>query len=288
MRFFAFRSKDGTGLAVRAPDGRYRGLLAGATGFPGDLRSILRAGGNSMRVAAAALSNGAPVNPAEIEYLPPIMNPDKIICVGLNYADHTAESGFKAPTYPAIFTRYATTLVGHGAPIIRPRVSEQLDYEGELVAVIGRAGRHIPVDAALDYVAGYSIFNDGSVRDYQFKSPQWTMGKNFDGSGPFGPDFVTADELPPGATGLRIQTRLNGMVVQSASTADMVFNVATLVSVLSVAMTLAPGDVIVTGTPAGIGAARKPPLWMKAGDVCEVEIESIGVLRSPIADEPNG
>ncbi len=217
--------------------------------------------------------------------LPPIPNPEKIICVGLNYLDHTAESGFVQPDYPTLFTRVNSSLVGDGAPIIRPNVSEQLDYEGELVAVIGRGGRHIKKADALDHVAGYSIFNDASIRDYQFKTPQWTVGKNFDGTGAFGPVFVTADELPDGCKGLKLETRLNGMIVQSAPIASMVFDVASQIEIISAAITLAPGDLLVTGTPSGVGLARKPPLWMKPGDICEVEIEGIGVLRNPIRDE---
>ena len=169
--------------------------------------------------------------------------------------------------------------------LFRSKVSTQLDYEGELVAIIGKAGRYIAKDRALEHVAGYSICNDASIRDYQFKSAQWTIGKNFDNTGPFGPVFVTSDELPPGASGLRIQTRLNGVVVQDASTASLIFDVATLVSQLSEAVCLQPGDVIVTGTPSGVGLARKPPLWMKHGDICEVEIERIGILRSPVVDD---
>jgi 2-keto-4-pentenoate hydratase/2-oxohepta-3-ene-1,7-dioic acid hydratase in catechol pathway len=217
--------------------------------------------------------------------LAPLRNPGKIICIGLNYADHSKESGFATPTYPAIFSRYASSLMGAGAAMIRPSVSEQLDYEGELAVVIGKAGRHIPVESALEHVLGYSVFNDGSVRDYQMKSGQWTIGKNFDATGAFGPTLVTADELPPGAKGLKLQTRLNGQVVQEASTDDMLFDVATLISLLSAAHTLQPGDVIVSGTPAGVGMARKPQLWMKPGDICEVEIEKLGLLRTPIAAE---
>jgi len=217
--------------------------------------------------------------------LPPIPNPEKIICVGLNYLDHTSESGFVQPDYPTLFTRVNSSLVGDGAPIVRPTVSDQLDYEGELVAVIGRGGRHIKKADALDHVAGYSIFNDASIRDYQFKTPQWTVGKNFDGTGAFGPVFVTADELPDGCKGLKLETRLNGMTVQSAPIASMVFDVASQIEIISAAITLAPGDLLVTGTPSGVGLARKPPLWMKPGDICEVEIEGIGVLRNPILDE---
>ncbi len=167
--------------------------------------------------------------------------------------------------------------------MVRPPQSEQFDYEDELAAVIGMAGRNIPREEALLHIAGYSIFNDGSVRDYQFRTPQWTMGKNFDSTGAFVPCFVPASALPPGAKGLHLQTRLNGVVVQDTSTEDMVFDVAALIALLSETITLAPGDVIVTGTPAGVGFARIPPRWMKPGDVCEVEIEGIGTLRNPIA-----
>lgn len=184
-----------------------------------------------------------------------------------------------------IFGRYNSSLVGHGAAIVRPRVSEKLDYEGEFVAVIGKGGRDIPRASALDHVIAYSVFNDASVRDYQVKTPQWTIGKNFDGTGAFGPWLVTADEVPAGASGLKIETRLNGEVVQSASTSDMLFDVAQLIAILSEALTLTPGDIIVTGTPAGVGVARKPPLFMKAGDVCEVEVEGLGILRNEIVDQ---
>ena len=211
-----------------------------------------------MAGAARMLAAGKRLDRDRIRFLPSLANPLKIVCVGLNYADHAKESPYEQPKYPALFSRFNSTLVGHGAPIIRPRVSEQLDYEGEL---------------------------DASVRDYQFKSPQWTVGKNFDATGAFGPSLVTADELPPGARGLRLQTRLNGQVVQDATSADMLFDVVSLITIISEAMTLEVGDVIVSGTPAGVGFARKPPLWMKQGDVCEVEIEGIGVLRNPIVDE---
>jgi acylpyruvate hydrolase len=186
-----------------------------------------------------------------------------------------------------LFLRVTTSLVAHEQPMIRPRVtdSEGLDFEGEIAVVLGKGGRHISKAEALSHVAGYSVFNDGSVREYQFKTPQWTVGKNFDATGAFGPDLVTADELPPGAKGLRLETRLNGQVVQSASTDEMIFDVASLISIISEAITLEPGDVIVSGTPSGIGWARNPRLLMKAGDVCEVSVEKIGTLRNVIADE---
>ncbi|BBU30808.1 5-oxopent-3-ene-1,2,5-tricarboxylate decarboxylase [Burkholderia sp. THE68] len=225
---------------------------------------------------------------AGLRLLPPLQRPPKIICVGLNFADHTKESNYEQPAYPTLFLRVNTSLVAHDQPMIRPGVtdSEGLDYEGEIAVVIGKGGRHIAKEDALDCVAGYSLFNDGSVREYQFKTPQWTVGKNFDATGAFGPDLITADELPPGVKGLRLETRVNGNVVQSANTDEMVFDVASLISIISEAITLEAGDVIVSGTPSGIGWARTPKLLMKAGDVCEVSVEGMGVLRNVIADEP--
>lgn len=246
-------------------------------------------GGAAAREAVHAALDAAPagvvLDPEAVTFLPVVPRPGKIICVGLNYADHSAESGFKQPDYPTLFGRFSTSLIGHGAPLIRPVLSDQLDYEGEIAAVIGRGGRHIAKASALDHVFGYAIFNEGSVREYQFKAPQWTVGKNFDGTGAFGPALVTADELPPGARGLKIETRLNGQTVQSATTDSMVFDVASLVAIISEAISLEPGDVIVTGTPAGVGAARKPPVFMKPGDICEVEVEGIGLLVNPVAQE---
>jgi 2-keto-4-pentenoate hydratase/2-oxohepta-3-ene-1,7-dioic acid hydratase in catechol pathway len=206
--------------------------------------------------------------------------------VVLTSFNHAAESPYKdPPKYPVLFHRFVSSWVAHDAPLVRPHVSEQFDYEGELLVVIGKRGRYIAKERALDHVAGYSIFNDGSIRDYQFKSTQWMMGKNFDASGSFGPEFVTADELPPGAVGLQLRTRLNGQTVQDANTRDMIFDVATLVHVCSDAMALSPGDIIISGTPSGVGFARKPPLFMKAGDTCEIEIEGIGILRNGVRDE---
>lgn len=225
------------------------------------------------------------VSADDVSFLPPLTRPPKIVCIGLNYADHTRESKYEQPDYPTIFFRVHTSLIAHQQPMIRPTASDSLDFEGEIAAVLGKGGRYISKDDALSCVAGYSLFNDGSVREYQFKSPQWTVGKNFDGTGAFGPDLVTADELPAGAKGLWLETRLNGEVVQAASTDDMVFDIASLISILSEAITLEPGDVIVTGTPSGIGWARTPRLLMKQGDVCEVSVEGIGTLRNVIVDE---
>lgn len=282
MRFITYLGADGEGIAVASSDG-YRGLPV--TSLGADLKQLLARGGEALNDAAERLSKCAALTAGEFRLLPPIPTPDKIICIGLNYADHSKESGFEPPAYPTVFARYATSLIGHEAAIVRPKCSDQLDYEGELAVIIGRGGRHIPEADALDHVGGYSIFNDGSIRDYQFKSPQWTVGKTFDQTGGFGPELVTPDELPAGCKGLRLETRLNGEVVQSASTDDLIFSVARLISILSEAITLSPGDVIVSGTPAGVGLARKPPLWMKPGDVCEVAVEGVGRLVNPIAQE---
>ena len=284
MRFASFVENGIHGLAVRRPAGDWAGLLEGEAGFPGSLETLLT-GGNRLSDAAAVLARAKPVDLDRVKLLPVLSNPEKIICVGLNYADHSAESGFKQPDYPTLFGRFNSSLIAHGAPIVRPKLSEQLDYEGELVAVIGKGGKNISKAQALDHVVGYSIFNDASIRDYQFKSPQWTMGKNFDDTGAFGPALVTADELPPGCLGLKLVTRLNGQVVQSAMIDDMVFDVATQIALVSEAITLSPGDIFVTGTPSGVGLARKPPLWMKHGDICEVEIDQLGILRNPIVDQ---
>lgn len=251
-----------------------------------DLLDLIQAGMPALQDAEALLRKfGRPLEPGGIRYLPPVMRPPKIICVGLNYLDHTEESHFKQPDYPTLFGRFTSSMTGHLQPIVRPRCSGHLDFEGEMVVYVGRGGRHIAKDNALDHVIGYSICNDASIRDVQFRTPQWTVGKNFDNTGAIGPYFVSADELPAGGKGLHIETRLNGKVEQSANTSDMVFDVATLIELLSEAMTLTPGDVIVSGTPAGVGFARKPPLWMKAGGSVEVEVEGLGILRNPIANE---
>ena len=286
MRFVNFRLDDRAGTALQNKDGSLVGRYADDPKYPGSIADLVIRGGDALASAARSLAGGPALEGGRIEYLPPFPTPPKIICLGLNYADHAAEGGFKPPSYPTIFARFASSLVGHGAPLIRPRVSTQFDYEGELVAVVGRGGRHISREAALDHICGYSIFNDASVRDFQMKTPQWTVGKNFDGTGAFGPAFVTADELPRGAAGLSLQTRLNGKVMQSASTTQMIFDVVTTVALITEALTLEAGDVLVMGTPSGIGMARTPQIFMKAGDVCEIEIEGLGILRNPIADEP--
>ncbi|CAN1506351.1 MhpD 2-keto-4-pentenoate hydratase/2-oxohepta-3-ene-1,7-dioic acid hydratase (catechol pathway) [Burkholderiaceae bacterium] len=221
----------------------------------------------------------------EITFATLIDRPGKIICMGLNYADHAKEGGHARPDYPSFFMRGPSSLTAHQSPIIRPKVSTKLDYEAELAFVIGKQARHCTLENALERLAGYSIFNDGSVRDYQRKSTQWTIGKNFDQTGAFGPWLVTPDELPQGATGLQIQSRLNGQIMQNANTKDFLWGVAETIVLITECMTLEPGDVVITGTPAGVGYARTPPVFMKPGDICEVEIEGIGILSNTIADE---
>jgi acylpyruvate hydrolase len=286
MRFVNFRSDGQAGTAIQRTDGSLVGRMANDPKYPGSIADLVVRGTDALAAAGQSLASGKAIDGARVEYLPPLPAPPKIICLGLNYVDHAAEGGFKPPSYPTIFARFASSLIGHQAPLIRPRASTQFDYEGELVAVVGRGGRHLSGSKALDHICGYSIFNDASIRDFQLRTPQWTVGKNFDGTGAFGPAFVTADELPPGASGLKLQTRLNGNVMQSASTSQMIFDVVTTVTLMSEALTLQPGDVLVMGTPSGIGMARNPQVFMKSGDVCEIEIEGLGTLRNPVVDEP--
>jgi len=219
-----------------------------------------------------------------IEFLPVIPNPDKIICIGLNYETHRKETGRSEVEHPTIFARYANSQIGHGANLIRPRVSTDLDFEGELAVIIGKPGRYISRADAFDHVAGYACYNDGSVRDFQRHTHQFTPGKNFPGTGAFGPWLVTPDEL--GDLGsLRLQTRVNGQVVQDAKIEQMIFDIPQQIEYSSVFTRLEPGDVIASGTPGGVGAKRQPPLWLKPGDIVEVEIDKVGLLRNAVADE---
>lgn len=222
-----------------------------------------------------------------IKHALPVARPGKIICLGLNYMEHVKEGFSKdnVPKFPTIFMRCQTSLLPHGAALLRPKVSDTFDYEAEMVVVIGKKVKHLTMDNAYSCIAGYSCFNEGSVREFQRKTTQWDMGKNFDRTGAFGPWMVTADELPPGGKGLKIQTRLNGNVMQSDNTDNMMFPVAEMLVYITQGMTLEPGDVIVTGTPSGVGFARKPPVWMQHGGTCEIDIEKVGLLSNPIEDE---
>jgi acylpyruvate hydrolase len=286
MRFVSFRKDGESKLGVRTDAGLVD-LSKVDKKFPTDLKELIAQGKGAMQRAGRAANKAKPsaiVN-GRVSYLTPIQNPDKIFCIGLNYKDHAAEAGLKIPTYPVVFTRFETSFVANGQALIRPKASKHFDYEAEMVAVIGKKARNIKKSEALDYVAGYSIANEGSIRDYQMKASQWTIGKNFDKTGSIGPDFVTADELPAGAKGLDVQLRLNGKVLQETNTREMIFDVKTLVYELARAITLMPGDVILTGTGPGVGFVRKPPIFMKHGDTCEVEIEKLGVLSNPVRNE---
>ena len=283
MRIIHFETGGVPGIAADEGSG-WHGLTQRDGGFPGTLPELIARGADLLR-AGRSLGHSPAIDLNAVRLLPPVPVPPKLLCVGLNYDDHLEESGLKKPVYPELFARFATSLVAHQQPIRRPPESIALDYEAELAVVIGKPGRRIPRDQALDHVAGYSLFNDATIRDFQLRTPQWTIGKNFDGTGAFGPWLVTPDAVPPGAHGLRIQGRLNGQVMQDARTDQLIFSVPALIEMISVAMSLEPGDVIITGTPGGVGAARKPPVFMRPGDVFEVEIEGIGVLSNVVQDE---
>ena len=246
------------------------------------LKGLLRAGGLSRAREFVGAAADHPWN--AVTFDPVIPDPDKIICIGINYEDHRAETGRPTSAYPTVFTRFADTQLGHEHSITRPKASEAVDYEGELAVVIGSEARNVTADRSLDHVAGFACYNDVSIRDYQRHTTQFTPGKNFPGSGPFGPFLVTPDEVGPLGP-QRIQTRLNGEVVQDSQLQHMIFDVPKLIAYLSQWTLLRPGDVIVTGTPGGVGAARTPPLWMKPGDVVEVEIDKVGLLRNSVAAE---
>ena len=283
MRIVNFEICGVPGIAADEGSG-WHGLSQSDSGFPGTLPELIGQGADLLRIGRT-LGQSPAVALKAVRLLPPVPVPPKILCVGLNYDDHLAETGLKKPEYPEIFARFASSLIAHQEPIRRPRESTALDYEAELAVVIGKPGRRIPQERALEHVAGYSMFNDATVRDFQLRTPQWTMGKNFDGTGSFGPWLVTPDAVPPGASGLRIEGRLNDRVMQDARTDQLIFSVPALIAMISVAMSLERGDVIITGTPGGVGAARKPPVFMKPGDIFEVEIEGLGVLTNTVKDD---
>jgi 2-keto-4-pentenoate hydratase/2-oxohepta-3-ene-1,7-dioic acid hydratase in catechol pathway len=287
MRFSSVRTAAGDTLALRREDGLYDLRRVDPT-LPDGVGGLVAGGPDLLTRAAKAaqgLTRESQLDERSVTYRPLIERPGKIICIGRNYAAHAREGGAEPLDYPDVFMRGANSLVAHGEALVRPRCSDKFDYEGELAFVVGRRARNVGRTDAYGILAGYSIFNEGSIRDYQRKATQWTMGKNFDGTGGFGPDLVTPDELPDGAKGIRLTTTLNGHVMQDGNTDDLIFPVAEIVAILSEAMTLEPGDVVVTGTPSGVGYARKPPIFMKPGDVVEVAIEKIGTLRNTVRDE---
>ena len=278
-------NRDTLGVLLPGDPSRYIDLCATESSIPATLLELIRLDPN-FALVAKAMQSSKPVTGqmADITFRTLIEHPGKIVCMGLNYADHAKEGGNARPDYPSFFMRGPNSLTAHEAPLIRPTVSDKLDYEAELAFVVGTKAHQLNQSNALSCVAGYSIFNDGSIRDYQRKTTQWTIGKNFDQTGAFGPWLVTPDELPKGASGLRIQSRLNGMVMQDANTTDFLWDVAETLVLITECMTLEPGDVVITGTPAGVGYAKTPPVFMKPGDICEVEIERIGILRNSIQD----
>lgn len=285
MRLATIEGADGRHLAgVR--EGRYIDLCRADPGLPSTMKGLLAQGSTGLARAADALRRGSPFESQDFRPLAPVNDPEKIICVGLNYADHARESGVPPPEEPVLFNKFPTALVGHDAPIVLPRVSAEVDYEAELVVVIGRGGHSIPQERAWDHIAGYCPGHDVSARDWQLNKPgkQWLLGKTFDTFAPCGPHLVTRDEVPePGR--LRIQFRLNGRTLQDSSTTQFIFPIDAVIAYVSQVCTLSPGDLIFTGTPPGVGFARKPPVFLQPGDVCEVEIEGLGILRNPVIAE---
>jgi len=282
MRLISYQSDSGPRVAALGERG-YVDLQRVSGELPSQMRTLLSLGPEGFEQARAALSAGEPLSADSIELLPPVPDPGKILCIGLNYANHAAETGAKVGDEPVVFNKFPTCLRAHGQPIELPRVSEQVDFEAELVAVIGRGGKNIPRDGALEHVAGYCCGHDVSARDWQKGKPagQWLLGKAFDSFAPLGPELVTADEVG-NPHQLAIGLRLNGETMQDSTTAQLIFDVPFLVSYLSQVCTLEPGDLIYTGTPPGVGMARRPPVFLKPGDVVEVEIEKIGVLQNPV------
>ena len=246
-----------------------------------DLKSLIT--GNAFSQAVQYAGAAPDYQASDVTWLPVIPNPDKIVCVGLNYQEHVVETGRDNTEQPAIFLRLPESQIGHKQPIVRPRESKNLDFEAEIAVIIGTPGRRISQQNAYKHVAGYSCYNDGSVRDWQRHTIQWTAGKNFAQTGGFGPWMVTADEIPPGTT-MTLSCRLNGERMQHASTEQMIFKIPKIIEYVSTWTTLVPGDVLVTGTPGGVGARRNPPIWMKPGDKVEIEIDKVGVLENSIAD----
>ena len=286
MRWVTVASEEGP-RACGVINGEYIDVNAADPEMPSTVRGLLELGPDWQRRAWAALPRGVVRHdPAGTRLLAPVPDPRKIVCIGLNYRDHAAESGVPVPTEPILFSKYPSTLIGHGGQIVLPSASHEVDYEAELVVVIGRKGRHVSRERALEYVGGYAVGHDVSARDWQLNKPgkQWMDGKTFDTFAPVGPELVTPDGVPdPQNLGIRL--RLNGQTMQDSSTSQLVFGVADLIAYLSQIFTLEPGDLIFTGTPPGVGMARKPPVWLKPGDQVEVEIDRLGTLQNTVIAE---
>jgi len=289
MRLATIQTPQGPRAAVERSDGYYVDLHASEPGLPDNVKALLAASTAIRRLAAevAAAPSAVAYPPQSVRLLPPIPDPGKILCIGLNYRDHAREGGKAIPEEPVLFGKFRNTLIAHGDPIRLPKVARKVDYEAELVIVIGKTGKHIPNDArAYDYVGGYTCGHDVSARDWQFRGEekQWIIGKTFDTFAPVGPVLVTSDEIPD-PHHLQIRLRRNGVTLQDSNTREFIFGVPHLLSYLSQVMTLEPGDLIFTGTPPGVGTARQPPILLQPGDIVEVEIEKIGILRNPCVAE---
>lgn len=284
MRLATIATNHGPRAAV-LHDGQYIDLHATDQALPPSVRQLLAEGPAALKAAeqAARREKVVTYSADQVRLLPPVPDPPKIVCLGLNYADHAKEGGVPIPKDPVLFSKYPTALIGPGEAIVLPPVSQEVDYEAELVVVVGKGGKNLDAKTALSHVAGYTIGHDVSARDWQLKKDgkQWMVGKTFDTFAPIGPHLVTADEVPqPQNLGIRL--RLNGQVMQDSNTNQMIFGIGTILAYLSQVFTLQPGDLIFTGTPPGVGVARKPPVFLKAGDVAEVEIDGLGVLRNPV------
>ena len=285
MRFVSYLSDTGPRLAGLR-DEQLIDLNRTDANLPTSMVALLRQGPRAMQRARAAIERGTPLRLQEHRLLAPVPDPEKVICIGLNYADHAAESGAEIPSEPVVFNKFPSAIAAHGDPICLPAISTKVDYEAELVVVLGKRARHVEADDAMQYVAGYCCGHDVSARDWQLEKPggQWLLGKTFDTFAPFGPALVTADEVPE-PDNLNIQLRLNGETMQDSSTRQLIFSIPQLIAHLSRICTLKPGDVLFTGTPPGVGAARKPPVYLKPGDQVEVEIEGLGILENPVVAE---
>ena len=282
MKLASFRTSNGINSYGIVTDQGLIDLGARLGNLYPDLRAFIA--GDAFAEAQKLAGNSPDHKLADITWLPVIPNPDKIVCVGLNYEDHRVEAGRDRTENPALFLRVPESQVGHNRPILRPRESDKLDYEAEIAIVIGKPGRRIAYDRAWEHVAGYAPYNDGSIRDWQRHTIQWIPGKNFKHTGGFGPWMVTSDEIKPGEV-LELSARLNGQTMQHATTDMMIFSIPRQIEYISAFTTLLPGDVIVTGTPGGVGFKRNPPVFMKPGDVIEIEVSKVGVLSNTIADD---
>jgi 2-keto-4-pentenoate hydratase/2-oxohepta-3-ene-1,7-dioic acid hydratase in catechol pathway len=284
MKLVTFTDDEGTRVGVLVADGIVDLATADAR-MPRTMLELLARGDAALDAARAATASAKSRVPlASVTLEAPVPRPGKALAIGLNYRDHAAEGGQEIPKRPVVFTKVSTCITGPGKPIHKPRASDAVDWEGELCFVIGKGGRRIAAEGALSHVAGYMCGNDVSVRDWQFHSPTWMMGKGFDTHGPTGPWLVTADEVD--ASNLNITTTVNGVTKQSSNTKHLIFDVPAIIEYLSTAFTLEPGDVVFTGTPAGVGVSRKPPEFLKAGDVVRVEIDGLGALENPVVDDP--